>query len=141
MTSTQAQVLPDQTITNTPIVVEAAADQVLSAETISIEDISDKNINVEKYVRAYYAKTPILAEIARCESRFTQFTKNGNVLRGRITPDDVGVMQINEYYHGAEAIKLGYDIHSLDGNLAFAKLLYDNQGVRPWSASAGCWNK
>jgi hypothetical protein len=62
-------------------------------------------------------------------------------MRGRQVPTDVGVMQINEYYHGKAAQKLGIDLHTLDGNLEYAKYLYDTQGTNPWSASAPCWNR
>ncbi len=97
--------------------------------------------NLEAYVREYYKDIPILAEVSKCESRFIQFSKNGNVMRGFENPDDVGLMQINEYYHAETAKKLGYKIHTVEGNLAFAKYLYDKKGTAPWSASSPCWGK
>jgi len=96
---------------------------------------------VEERVRSYFADTPILAEIARCESGFNQFDAQGNPLRGRITRNDMGVMQINEGYHGERAEELGYDIKTLEGNMAFARYLYNKYGIQPWSASAKCWKK
>ncbi len=97
--------------------------------------------DVEAHVREYFSDIPIMVEVARCESHFTQFTKSGKVLRGKVVPADVGVMQINETYHLDRATKLGYDIHTLDGNLDYARHLYDEQGARPWLASAPCWAK
>ncbi len=80
-----------------------------------------------------------MAEIARCESRFRHFGKNGDIIRGEINSLDVGVMQINEYYHKANAKKLGLNIYSLRGNLAYAKGLYEREGTTPWLSSSKCW--
>jgi len=94
---------------------------------------------IEEYVKAYYKDNPILAEVARCESTFRHFEKNGDILRGTVNQKDIGVMQINEHFHGATAEKLGLDLYSLDGNLAYAAYLYNKEGMRPWKASSKCW--
>ena len=39
-------------------------------------------VTLEDYVRAYFIETPILAEIASCESSFRQYGEDGDVLRG-----------------------------------------------------------
>ena len=96
---------------------------------------------VEKYLREQYADTPILVEIARCESTFAQFGKDGKAIRGMIDSDDVGVMQINLRYHEDTAEKLGFDVHTIEGNVAYAKYLYEKEGAKPWKASSPCWNK
>lgn len=111
-----------------------AKEQMLTEKRATIADI-------KTYVREYYKDTPILAEVSRCESTFTQFTKNGKVMRGIENPADVGIMQINEYYHAEPAKKLGYNIYSVEGNLAYGKYLYDKKGTAPWSASSPCWGK
>jgi len=96
---------------------------------------------VELLVRSYFADTPILGEIAKCESEFIQFNKDGSIHRGVANTKDVGVMQINEHYHLQTAKELGYNIYTLQGNMDYAKYLYDQEGVAPWSASSGCWKK
>jgi len=96
---------------------------------------------IETHVREYFADTPILSKIAYCESRFRHFKENGEVLRGEITPEDIGVMQINEYYHGDTAKRLGINIYTLEGNLAYAKWLYEKEGVAPWIYSKKCWSQ
>ncbi len=96
---------------------------------------------IEEYVQEYYKETPILADIARCESRNRQFTKNGDIFRGEVNDRDVGVMQINEDYHLKTSKKLGYDLYSLEGNLAYGQYLYNKKGVAPWKASFKCWKK
>jgi hypothetical protein len=123
-----------------------------SANVAVAQDVSDsintqggatavKPITLEAYVREYFAETPILAEIARCESQFRQVNKDGTILRGKVNKSDVGLMQVNEYYHGQKADDLGFDLTTINGNLAYAKYLYDKEGTRPWSASARCWGK
>lgn len=96
---------------------------------------------IEQYVSTYFADEPIMIAIARCESRFRQYNTDGSVLRGEQNGKDVGVMQINEYYHSAVADKLGLDLYTLQGNTAYAHYLYSKQGTSPWSASEPCWGK
>jgi hypothetical protein len=93
------------------------------------------------YVKSYFKDDPILVDVARCESAFRQFGKDGKVIRGLVNPKDVGIMQINEEYHLAKSKSLGYDIYTVDGNLGYAKYMYENQGASPWLASSKCWSK
>ena len=96
---------------------------------------------LEKKARAYFKDDPILVEIARCESRFRHLDKNGNILRGEVNKGDLGLMQINEYYHAEKAEELGLDLKSLEGNMAYAKYLYNREGSKPWNSSSKCWKK
>lgn len=98
-------------------------------------------LTLEEYVREYYRDTPILAEIARCETRFRHIGRGGRIIRGELSVDDIGVMQINEFYHGERADKLGFDLHALEGNLSYAKWLYQREGITPWLPSAQCWQE
>jgi hypothetical protein len=100
-----------------------------------------KPVTLESYVREYFAETPILAEIARCESSFRHVGKDGKVLRGEVNKSDLGLLQVNKYYHGEKAEDLGFDLMTVDGNLAYAKYLYDKEGTAPWNASKKCWSK
>lgn len=109
-------------------------------QTPIIEQVQEAK-TLEHYVREYYKDTPILAEVARCESGFIHFTDSGKVLRGIKDSNDVGVMQINERFHLGQAKKLGYDIYSIEGNMAYAKYIYERDGAAPWSASSKCWGK
>jgi hypothetical protein len=97
--------------------------------------------NVEEYVRNYFADTPIMIEVARCESQFRQFDKEGKVLKNP-TSTAKGIMQIMESIHAEDAKETyGFDILTIDGNLGYAKLLYEKQGIKPWMASSACWKK
>lgn len=124
-----------------------------SIETVlteKVEEVSKDNNDVEvepkqskttrEVVEEYFSDAPIMIEVAYCESRFRQVDEYGNPLRGRVNSADVGVMQINEKYHAATASKLGHDLLSLEGNLAYARYLYETQGTKPWVHSSPCWN-
>lgn len=106
---------------------------------IQVMPTADQPITLETYVREYFKTAPLLAEIAKCESRFTHLGKSGKILRGELTAEDVGVMQINEFYHDKRAEKLGFNLYTLDGNLAYAKWLYAKEGTVPWASSGKCW--
>lgn len=110
-------------------------------ENVPIVNEAVQPLTLEEYVREYFTETPILAEIAKCESDFRHIDRNGNVLRGEQTNEDVGVMQINEFYHEKRADKLGFDILALEDNLAYAKWLYTKEGLTPWYSSEKCWQK
>lgn len=101
----------------------------------------ESSLSVEEYVIDYFSDIPIMAEIARCESEFRHFNRKGNTLRGKENRYDIGVMQINEHYHLEAARKLGDDIHTLAGNLDYARHLYEKKGTQPWQASKPCWKK
>jgi len=101
----------------------------------------ERNITVEEYVRNYFSDIPVMVEIARCESHFRQYDKDGDVLRGEKNSLDRGVMQINEYYHNETSDRLGYDILTLEGNTSYARALFEKYGVKPWISSYPCWGK
>lgn len=134
----------DSLIPQTPVAtVQAAApiEEVVVSE--KSKDVSEAALisNTEAQVKAYFTDTPILAEIAFCESRYRQFGANGEVLRGVENAQDVGVMQINEKYHLDTAQKLGLNLYTLEGNMAYGRYLYDTQGTKPWNYSSACWGK
>jgi hypothetical protein len=79
-----------------------------------------------------------LKEIARCESGGTHYKADGEVVRGRVNPLDIGKYQINLKYHQATAEKMGLDLFDEADNEAYALHLYKTQGAQPWSASNPC---
>jgi len=122
----------------------ASLDSIESTKSVdeSIKnEVQPEPLTVEQTVDEYFKNTPILSKVAFCESRYRQFDANGNILRGVVNSKDVGVMQINEDYHLNDSLKLGLDIHTLEGNLAYAKHLYESKGVSPWVHSSKCWSK
>lgn len=119
----------------------AVAQDVNNSDNTQSQEPVEKPITLEAHVREYFAETPVLAEISRCESQFRQYDSRGDLLRGKVNKSDVGLMQVNEYYHGKKASELGFDLSTIEGNLSYAKYLYDKEGTRPWSASKKCWSK
>ena len=126
---------------NSPVTIT----EIPTQEPQLVREVSRKNVerlmSTEQYVRQYFSDIPIMIEIARCESTFRHLDSKGEVHRGRVNNADVGVMQINEYYHLETAEKENLNIYSLEGNTAYARKLYEKQGTRPWSASRPCWGK
>lgn len=89
-------------------------------------------------IAAFGADHPMV-DVARCESDFRQFTADGDPLRNPRS-GAVGVFQILPSVHEQPAEALGLDIYSLEGNIAYARKLYDTFGLRPWSPSSLCWD-
>lgn len=79
-----------------------------------------------------------LKDIAYCESRNRQFSNDG-VLYSHT--NDVGIFQINEWYHKETAQSLGLDIGKLVDNVIYGIHLYTKEGNTPWRASLPCWSK
>lgn len=98
----------------------------------------------EQYVRDEFADVPVMIEIALCESRFNQFDKNRNVLMNHEGSSAKGIFQIMASIHEKGAAKMGMDINTIEGNVAYARYLFDTQGTKPWEAdlkSKRCWGK
>jgi hypothetical protein len=112
-----------------------------TTQTVSASMPAPAAQTVRQYVTDYFADAPIMARIAECESHFRQFNGDGGVYRGKENNKDVGVMQVNEFYHLDTSKKMGINIYTLDGNLAYARYLYENEGTTPWASSQACWGK
>lgn len=116
-----------------PNVLASSAD--IAGTTPSIIQIDvEHNHPVEPVVKIPWQ----LNEIARCESGNSHFDSSGNVIRGKVNPQDIGKYQINLRYHEATATKMGLDLFSEDDNETYAMYLYKKQGAQPWSASNHC---
>jgi len=115
-------------------VVTLGFTQVASAEV----DVNKSFINDEKIVREYFVDIPTMIEIARCESKYRQFTDAGNPLIGGdgVT---VGLFQVHESIHTPAATALGHNLRTLEGNMAYARHLYNVEGSSPWNSSKYCW--
>ena len=121
----------------TVVTVEPAPREVKAKDYQPITDSK----NIERFVNDYFADIPIMAEIAKCESRYRHLNSSGDVLKGKRDRRDIGVMQINLFYHTETLEDLGLDAHDLDDNVAYARYLYEKQGVKPWLSSSACWAK
>jgi hypothetical protein len=114
--------------------------QIASEEmTKMVREVAPSRTSTEKIVRSYFRDIPVMVEIARCESTFRHELQDGSILQGRVDPADTGVMQINKRYHEADAVAMQLNLDDIYHNMAFARHLYETQGVQPWSASMPCW--
>lgn len=111
------------------IPVHAAEKQ--SIATSSVATATSTPFAVEKRVREYFVDVPVMIEIARCESKFRQFTDSGAVLRSQ---GMIGVFQFFESVHIAPALKLGFDLETVEGNLKYARHVYTQSGSTPWKS-------
>lgn len=85
-------------------------------------------------IETVFPDAPIMVEVARCESGLRP------VIEG--PTDDHGVFQIHMPSHGESVRALGLDVkNDPRDNIRFARMLYDRNGLRDWSASAHCWDK
>lgn len=67
-----------------------------------------------------------MVAIIGCESNFTHYLPNGEILRGRVDTRDSGVAQINTGFHPT------VDVTDLWHNLAYARKLFEQEGTIPW---------
>jgi hypothetical protein len=107
----------------------------LFPQTINAQ--TNPNANVEGAVRFYFADVPIMIDIAKCETGYRQYNSDGTALHDP-TGTYVGVFQIAEKLHDPRATSMGYDVRTLDGNLMYARYLYNSSGTNPWK---GCLPK
>ncbi|MBC7981606.1 hypothetical protein H7X65_00850 [Candidatus Parcubacteria bacterium] len=129
-------------VNTTDIDTTASQNNIISTSTeiVSTSTIKTKtNSGVASKVKVYFSDAPIMQKIAYCESRNRQYSKDGSTLRGVVNSRDVGIFQVNEKYHLSDSKKMGIDIHTVDGNLEYARHLYESQGTQPWSSSRPCW--
>lgn len=105
-------------------------------------------------VLAYFADDSVMADISGSESEFhhwsptidrdTFVVDSSDTCKGVLTnrnkdgSTDFGVMQINSI-HANRAMEMGHDICTLEGNLAFARVLYESEGTTPWNSSKARW--
>lgn len=73
-----------------------------------------------------------LKRIRWCESYDRHFLPDGSVIKGIQNPLDIGRYMINLHYHKARADALGIDLFNESGNEAYARILYNEQGSKPW---------
>jgi len=122
----------------------AIADKQLS-RTYAVEP-SNPVVNpayVEARVREYFADIPVMVAIASCESGFRQYEADGRLLVNP-SPESTasGLFQILYITHKpAWSISDSTDITTLEGNMRFARKMYEESGTAPWSSSKSCWQK
>jgi hypothetical protein len=93
--------------------------------------------DVEARIRQYFADVPVMANIAKCESGFRQYGSDGLPLFDP-SYSMIGAFQVSAA-HLPEALTMGMDVTTLEGNMAYARYLYNAGGTDPWLDSFQCW--
>lgn len=98
------------------------------------------NVDIRSMVEQEFGTdAPVMLEIARCESKFRQYTDAGNPLYGGYQGRMVGIFQVYSDIHASGARAMGMDIETAEGNIAYARHLYNREGTVPWNSSSSCW--
>jgi len=95
---------------------------------------------IEEAVVDHFPDAKVMVAVAECESTFRHWDADGEVLKNEQGSSATGVFQIMASYHAEPASNLGWDIYTLEGNIAYADHLYRTQGLKPWAASKHCWS-
>jgi hypothetical protein len=97
-----------------------------------IDIVSVGSFPVEQQVQlAFGTTTPIMVAIARCESGFRHFDKDGNLVRSETK--DSGLFQINDIWE-EDAKELGLDYKgNVHDNILMAKYILNKQGLNAWT--------
>lgn len=119
-----------------PLTVLAQVATTTATTTAAVDP--HNSADVASAVAAYFADIPVMVAIAKCESDFIQLNSSGGVLNGG-SGGMLGVFQINRSVHAKFALSIGDDISTLEGNLAYARYLYNQEGTAPWDSSKSCW--
>jgi hypothetical protein len=129
--------------------VSACANPVMAGESLSDmyavapDSIEVDSSYVEARVTEYFSDIPVMIAIASCESEFRQYEPDGRLL---VNPNPrstaSGVYQILYKQHAKVWAKNPQtNITTLEGNMAFARQMYEESGTSPWNSSKGCWSK
>lgn len=102
---------------------------------------------VKRKAQEYFSDIPVMIAIGECESNFQQYRDDGtlNVSRhqnrkGIRDSSASGVFQI--LYKGNYekwAASRNTNITTIEGNFAFARVMYEESGTTPWNESKNCW--
>lgn len=74
---------------------------------------------------------PKLTNVMMCESGLRHFKTNGEVLKGIVNNNDIGVCQINKTTWGKEAKRLRLDLENPIDNILMASFIIKND-KRSW---------
>jgi hypothetical protein len=111
-----------------------ATTSATTSTTTLVSTANHDRAAVEQMVKAAFLDAPVMIEVAHCESNFRQFTDAGTVLRGGGSGGMIGVFQFYEAIHSASALRLGFDINTAEGNIGYAKHVYQREGAKPWAS-------
>ena len=106
----------------------------------SLSDVYSKddiNLMIDVLSSKYGQNPEIVKRIIQCQSSFNPDAVNYNAKVGK----DIGLMQINTYFHTAGSTNLGLDIYKPYDNIEYGMVLMKESGLQPWTWSEHCWKK
>lgn len=111
------------------LLVEPVEAQEVEPEEVRLK-ITYSEERIIELIEETFWDAPVMLRVARCESGLKSDAYNP-------TNDshDRGIFQISRKYHGQSDADM-YDVRK---NLAYARQLYDKNGLRDWEASRDCW--
>jgi len=114
----------------------------LNAQQAWLQDTMLQNHRYQRFLRQAVHERElnqldfvVLQAIASTESNGRHYDKKGRLLRGHRNNSVVGLFQINERLHKKEALFLGHDIYTPEGNISYAVALYQKEGIKPWRSN------
>ena len=114
----------------------------------------DPNIGIQPFVEEYLRDNDAerLLPIIKCESEFKHFEPDGTPLKNRAGSSAIGVAQIMSSLHPDPKVVERYnkrhdtdftvediDITTVAGNIGYAVMLYELNGIRDWECSRFGW--
>ena len=110
---------------------------VREVKEVKIEITYSKERIKEIIKETFPKNAEVMIKVAACEGGI-RMNAPDNPTNGSY---DQGVYQISKKYHGTRTKRLALNMHDVRDNIEYAKILYDEQGLAPWSASKHCWSK
>jgi len=114
-------------------------DDIKQVENIPLSDLNTREgieERIDELSALYGQNAAFVKKIVQCESQFNPNAVNHDAVVGK----DIGLFQINTYYHLDNAKKMGYNIYDTEDNLLYGFQLLATAGSTPWKWSKGCWN-
>lgn len=123
-----------------PAILQPSADSATTTKEVKIEVVMSQERMIQEIHKIFW-DAPIMVKVAHCEG-----IKNGKLDNQAYNPTngsgDTGIFQISEKYHGKEYRRLGFtNMGDFQQNLAYARILYERNGLSDWEASRHCWSK
>lgn len=136
-------------VSKTEIEVNTAYAVTVQPEKVLLEPVAKSPVKIKQDTSTV---PQVLFDISWCESRDDQAKRGYNYRYKNVTAEDgtvtkvkylwstdIGRWQINDFYHLERAKSLGLDLYTEQDNLAYAILLYNENGTQDWNPSRECW--
>jgi len=123
--------------TTTLLYNRVSSQELPPEETLVVKTVDSE---ITRLASVYGQNGALARTIIKCESEMYGGAVNHNKIGGVIWSTDIGVWQINDYFHKDNALKMGLDIYDEWDNLEYGFILLKSEGTKPWYASKGCWS-